>query len=674
MIEDLSGSSLGAYELIEKLGAGGMGVVYRGYQSSLNRDVAVKVLPPTLALSAGYVERFNREAQTAASLEHKHIVPIYDYGTQRGASYIVMRLLTGGSLEERIRQRAGHRNPLPSLEETAKLLDQVASALNYAHRREVVHRDIKPSNVMFDDEGDAYVADFGIAKLLGATSALTGTGMSLGTPNYMAPEQWRGEDISPATDQYALGALAYVLVTGRPPFDATTPYALMHKHLKEIPTPPHEWRPGAPPAIRPVLERAMAKQPEDRYPTVTDFSHAFSQAVGGTQEESTQFYTFRLRGSAATRTDSGVYGASRPSTAGRRRQPFYRNPWVVAVGIAIVALTVLLLAVIFTPTDEGGPSTPTPDEAQVLRQTLTAISEANTPTLSEAEALRLTLTAVSSQATAPPQEIEATVTDVVIILPTDTALPSPTVTSTATPEPTATPTASATSTATATLTETPSATPTVTSTPTATATATRTYTPTPSPTNTPTAVPTATPTPEPSPTPFSAEDVETAVALTLVASAPSPTPFSPEDIETAVALTLAAGEAVPAEDKPTDFVPANCEENGEEHQTVEEGAEIILYWHWVAETGAQIEEHVEHVEYEITLDGRPIDWLKAETRDMYEGNMSRYWYLSLGNLPEGTYQVDYRITWDEPITDGFTEYGPGTDNEVLEYGCTFTVE
>ncbi|HEX3054011.1 MAG TPA: serine/threonine-protein kinase, partial [Aggregatilineaceae bacterium] len=196
---NLSGTILGQYELRDLIGIGGMGTVYRGFQAGLRREVAVKVMSPQLALHPGYLERFNREAQTAASLVHHHIIPIHDYGTQQGYSYIVMRLLTGGTLAQRMEQGS-----LPSISETVELLKQLASALDYAHSQGVIHRDIKPSNIMFDNQGTAYLVDFGIAKLTEATQALTSSGTAMGTPAYMSPEQWRAEELTPAVDQYAL--------------------------------------------------------------------------------------------------------------------------------------------------------------------------------------------------------------------------------------------------------------------------------------------------------------------------------------------------------------------------------------------------------------------------------------------------------------------------------------
>ncbi|MCA9915043.1 MAG: serine/threonine protein kinase, partial [Anaerolineae bacterium] len=215
-IENLSGRQLGKYQLKALLGVGGMGAVYQAYQTDLRRYVAVKVLPPAFAQETGYAERFDREARTAASLEHAHIVPVYDYGVENGITYVVMRLLTGGSLVDRLQERQKNNLPLPSLREIADILKQLASALDYAHSQGIVHRDTKASNVMFDNQGNAFLVDFGIAKLVNATNALTSlttAGAAMGTPSYMAPEQWRDEEITGAADQYALGVMTYAMVT-----------------------------------------------------------------------------------------------------------------------------------------------------------------------------------------------------------------------------------------------------------------------------------------------------------------------------------------------------------------------------------------------------------------------------------------------------------------------------
>ncbi len=362
--DNLVGQMLGQYELRELLGVGGMGAVYRGFQTSLKREVAVKVLPSTLVSEAGYVERFNREAQTAALLEHPHIVSIFDYGTQQGTSYLVMRLLSGGTLAQRLNQRDSKGNViLPSLGETAILVAQLSSALAYAHNQGVIHRDIKTSNVMFDNQGNGYLVDFGIAKLMGAQSGLTGTGMAMGTPAYMPPEQWAGRELTPAADQYALAVLVYAMVTGRVPFEAATPYELLHKHLHEQPTPPHSFRSDLPEAVDVVLGKALSKEPEDRFANVTAFAQAFDSAIEGGKGDATGFFTSKIPTRSArplghalatptpgmtpgtpSRIGSGGTPVNPPSqpVAITQPTPVYKNPIAYGVLIVIILLGVIL--------------------------------------------------------------------------------------------------------------------------------------------------------------------------------------------------------------------------------------------------------------------------------------------------------------------------------------------
>lgn len=292
--ENMTGNTLGQYELREILGVGGMGAVYRAYQKRLKRDVAIKILPAHLAAEPDYIERFNREAEVAAALEHPHIVPVIDYGTQDGISYIVMRLLLGGTLAERVADTDSTVQYLPTLNEVVVLMRQLGSALDYAHTQGVIHRDIKPSNVMFDPHGNAYLVDFGIAKLVDVAPHVTNTGFLMGTPAYMAPEQWRSETLTPATDQYMLAVMIYSLITGQLPFKAPTPYALMNKHLEEFPTPPQVFRPDLPLIITDILYRALAKYPEERFPTVKTFVGAFEHGILGHRWADNDLYTFNL--------------------------------------------------------------------------------------------------------------------------------------------------------------------------------------------------------------------------------------------------------------------------------------------------------------------------------------------------------------------------------------------
>jgi serine/threonine protein kinase len=508
-MQDLTGQVLGSYQLRELIGVGGMGTVYRGYQTTLERAVAVKVLSTALASEAGYVERFYREAKTAATLEHAHIVPVHDFGIQGNLSYVVMRLLTGGTLADRMQDRADKNKPLPSLGEIASLLRQIGSALDYAHSQNVIHRDIKPSNVMFDNQGNSYLVDFGIAKLLEATSALTNTGTTMGTPAFMPPEQWRSEDLTPAADQYALGATIYSLVVGRVPYEATTPYGLMHKHLNEKPDPPHLKRAGIPEAISLVLERAMAKTPDQRFPTVTAFASAFESAASGQIGERTGFFTATLptktahipaplTSSAASvppqtpasmpptstpppRTPTPPGGASVPAmTVPPPPRPIHRHPVVWVLGLALIAALVALGVMLLSGEDKTKTATP-PATGPVAG---IEISSTVTPTGTPSPVSTAT---ASPESTATPTREAG-----LVVLPSHTPSDTPTTVPSDTPRPTATPTGTPTHTPTLTPTLTPTATLTFTPTPTATPTQTLTNTPRPSNTPRPTLPPTNT--------------------------------------------------------------------------------------------------------------------------------------------------------------------------------------
>ena len=425
-LDNLSGQMLGQYELRELLGVGGMGAVYRAYQSSLKREVAVKVLPLSLAAQPGYAERFIREAETAAALEHPHIVPIVDYGTANGTSYIVMRLLTGGTLAERLAQRSGR---LPSLGEISDLLKQMASALDYAHSQGVIHRDLKLTNVMFDAQGNAYLVDFGIAKLLGG-AGLTSTGMALGTPSYMAPEQWRGEEVTPAADLYALGVMTYQLVTGRVPFEAPTPYALMHKHLHEEATPAQALRVGLPEAVTPILQRAMAKEAHERFATASAYAQAFDEVISGKRGETTQFLTFEMM-STPSRHNKPQYSATVPTRIESTNpastvEIVRRNPQIALIAFAILAL-VAIGAFLLGRRDPGNevaaiatntllPPTPVATAIAVIEQTVPVAS----PVVIVTETPQSTATNMPTTEMPTIVEVPPTFTAIPAVLPTAT--------------------------------------------------------------------------------------------------------------------------------------------------------------------------------------------------------------------------------------------------------------
>jgi serine/threonine protein kinase len=259
------------YELETEIGRGGMSVVYRARDLRLNRPVAVKVLPPELAYDAAVRARFTREAQTSALLSHPHIVPIHDVGEREGIAYFVMSLITGGNLASLLA-----REPRQPIDEVRRLVAEIADALAYAHVRGVIHRDIKPDNILLDgDSGRAMVTDFGIARAVEAGTRLTVTGIAVGTPAYMSPEQAMGErEIDGRSDIYSLGVLAYQMLTGRVPFAGGNTMALLLKHVSERPRPIAELRPETPKVLRETVERALMKAPEDRWPTAAALRQA----------------------------------------------------------------------------------------------------------------------------------------------------------------------------------------------------------------------------------------------------------------------------------------------------------------------------------------------------------------------------------------------------------------
>ena len=264
---------LGRYELVDELGRGGSAVVYLARDTVIDRAVAVKVLAPHLPRQDDVAARFQREIRLAVQLEHPHIVPIFDVGVEDDQPYIVLRLLTGGSLADRIQH-----GPL-AMFAALGILQQVASALDAAHARKIIHRDVKPSNILFDAAGVAYLADFGIAKAIDATTTPMNS-WAVGTPAFMSPEQLRGQPIDARTDEYALGIVAFTMLTGRLPYEGTTAHIITQQLIEPLPN-PRLINPDLPASIQGVLERATAKDPEQRYASAGEFVQALGAAAGG---------------------------------------------------------------------------------------------------------------------------------------------------------------------------------------------------------------------------------------------------------------------------------------------------------------------------------------------------------------------------------------------------------
>lgn len=275
--EALSGKVLGTCTLQQLIGRGGMGAVFLAQQSRPRRQVAVKVLLPMAALlpnqRAAFLERFRRETDTAASLEHPNIMPVHEYGEQDGLAYLVMSYVSGGTLRDELNEGA-----LPLLKVVA-YLDQIAAALDFAHERGVIHRDVKPANILRTQEGRLLLTDFGLVKIVtegqNAQNRLSEVGMPMGTPDYMAPEQVFGEDIDHRADLYSLGVILYHMVTGSVPFKGAMPMQVAVQHVHVPPPSPRTLRPDLPSSTEQVMLRALAKKPTDRYSSALDMVSAF---------------------------------------------------------------------------------------------------------------------------------------------------------------------------------------------------------------------------------------------------------------------------------------------------------------------------------------------------------------------------------------------------------------
>jgi serine/threonine-protein kinase len=271
--DDLIGVTVGHCVIEELLGQGGMARVYRGRQENLDRHVAIKILPPYYAADPSFVERFKLEARAMAKLTHPNIVTVHDAGEDGGHLYIIMEYVSGGTLKQRM--VGGLHMP-----EIQRVIREVASALTYAHSQGIVHRDVKPVNVLMDMNGRSVLSDFGIAKVLQTSAALTHAGAGVGTPEYMSPEQCRGNaTVDARADIYALGVMLYEMLAGHTPFVADNYTALAHSHIYEPVPPPSAINPRISPAVQSVVLKALEKNPADRFQKATELSVALDQAV-----------------------------------------------------------------------------------------------------------------------------------------------------------------------------------------------------------------------------------------------------------------------------------------------------------------------------------------------------------------------------------------------------------
>lgn len=269
---DLTGRKLGQYEIRDVIGRGGMATVYRAYQPSLDRYVAVKVLNPFVSQDAEFVARFRQEALSAGGLAHPNILRIYDADVVEDRQYIVMAFAPGGTVAQRMRKAGAF-----SYEQTAVIVAQVAEALAYAHRRGIVHRDIKPNNILLDEEDRPLLADFGIARAIADDRTLTQAGSSIGTPDYMSPEQAEGLRVDGRSDIFSLGIVLYQMVTGKLPFQADTSMAVMFRILHEAPPPPRSVNAAIPLYLDTIVQKALAKDPDHRFQTAQEMAQALRE-------------------------------------------------------------------------------------------------------------------------------------------------------------------------------------------------------------------------------------------------------------------------------------------------------------------------------------------------------------------------------------------------------------
>jgi serine/threonine protein kinase len=302
--ERLASALEGRYEIVRLLGRGGMAAVFLAQDLVLERQVAIKVLPPDMTRDRQLVTRFQQEAKTAAKLDHPNIIPIHRVENEAGLVYIVMKYVAGQSLEELLSRGRGR---LP-IQQVRHILREAALALGHAHRRHIVHRDVKPANIMLDEDGRVVLTDFGISKALEGTTQITGTGTIIGTPQYMAPEQAKGRDVDGRADQYSLAIVGYRALTGKVPFEGDT-HSILYQQVFETPPSVLERRPDTPPDLRAALDRALAKDPKARFRTMEEFAaHVSGEQASSPSSSATTVVSPPAKPRGPSKSDS-VHGS-----------------------------------------------------------------------------------------------------------------------------------------------------------------------------------------------------------------------------------------------------------------------------------------------------------------------------------------------------------------------------
>lgn len=335
------GENVGPYRIVEQLGQGGMATVYKAYHAALDRYVALKALHPAFGEDPNFEARFQREARLVAKLEHPNIVPVYDYAEHERRPYLVMKFIEGDTLKARLTQ-----SPLVA-DEIRKVVDSVGAALAYAHKQGVLHRDIKPSNVLMGADGGIYLADFGLARIAQSGESTLSSDMIMGTPQYISPEQAMGKkDLDEGTDIYSFGVMLYEMVVGQVPFNADTPFSIIHDHIYSPLPMPRQINPNVPETVERVLLKALAKDRVDRYPTVDELALAFKDAwaQAGVPMQGTAITMRPASLKPEAKAGTKAEAVDLKTMAARKVPPKKRSPWpFIAGGVLLLICAAFVL-------------------------------------------------------------------------------------------------------------------------------------------------------------------------------------------------------------------------------------------------------------------------------------------------------------------------------------------